>query len=233
MRILIASPLRQDRKVFREYQNSLNNLRIPEGVTVDRFYVVNDCPDVIPDIVGDYIVRDTGDQYQKTQDDHIWTLENLNKMSTLRNLCIDRALEGGYDYLWFIDTDLVLDPETLKVLLKADKDLISELFWTNNWCNAWLHDQSMGMLPEWSEPGLYEVGMTGACFLIRRRVLEAGVNYSPIPNIKYLKGEDRYFCVRAVCHGFTLWTDSHCPPHHLYTEQEYREYIKTRRAEKC
>lgn len=123
-------------------------------------------------------------------------------------------------------TDLVLTPETLEVLLKADKDIVSELFWTKGWCNAWMCDQSAGMKAEWSEAGLYEVGMTGACILIKRNVLEAGVNYSPIPNIRYLYGEDRFFCIRAACHGFSIWADSHCPPYHLYTQTEYAEYIK-------
>ena len=50
MKILIAAPLRQELHIFREYQRSLDELKIPEGVTVDRFFVVNDCPEVIPHI---------------------------------------------------------------------------------------------------------------------------------------------------------------------------------------
>ena len=231
IRVLIAAPLRQDVKIFREYQRGLDELRVPDGVTVDRFFVVNDCPDVIPEIVGEYITRDTGDRYEKTHNDHLWTHDNLSKMHELRNLTCRRALDGGYDYLFSVDTDLVLHPDTLSVLLESGKDIVSELFWTNGWCNAWMYDQAQGMNRDWVNPGLYQVGMTGACILISRRVLAAGVDYSAIPNIrKALWGEDRHFCIRAACAGFELWTDTHCPPDHLYTETEYHNYM-ARRAE--
>lgn len=231
MKVLIAAPLRQEIKIFREYQAGLDRLIVPEGVTVDRFYVVNDCPEVIPEIKGDYVVVNTGDVYERRDNDHYWTHENLGKMHRLRNLTCERALSGGYDYLFSVDTDLVLHPDTLMELLATGKDIVSELYWTNGWCNAWMYDQSAGMDPHWVTPGLYQVGMTGACILISRRVLEAGVDYSAIPNIrKCLWGEDRHFCIRAACAGFTLWTDTHCPPEHLYTEKAYQNYI-ARRAE--
>lgn len=229
IRVLIAAPLKQEPKIFREYQNALDRLIIPNGVTVDRFFVVNDCDEVIPEIHNaEYTVINTGDRYDKAVNDHIWTSDNLDKMPHLRNACIERVLDGQYDYLFSIDTDLVLQPETLETLLNADKDIVSEIFWTNGWCNAWMHDQSAGMSAEWVTPGLYQVGMTGACTLMKRKVFDAGVDYSPIPNIKSLWGEDRFFCIRAACHGFEMWVDSHFPPEHLFTEQHYQDFRRRR-----
>ena len=125
MKVLIAAPLRQEVKIFREYQAGLDRLIIPEGVTVDRFFVVNDCPEAIPEIRGAaYDVLDTGDSFRKAENDHLWTQENLEKMPALRNMTVRRALEGGYDYLFSVDTDVVLHPETLLRLLEADKDII-------------------------------------------------------------------------------------------------------------
>ena len=129
IKVLITAPLRQDVPVFREYQRSLDELEIPEGVTVERFWVVNDCPEVIPEIRGDYEVVNTGDVYQKIANDHVWMPENLAKMHELRNRTIRRALMGGFDYWFSVDTDLVLHPATLRVLLEADKDVVSEIFW--------------------------------------------------------------------------------------------------------
>ena len=231
MKVLIAAPLRQEIKIFREYQAGLDRLIIPEGVTVDRYFVVNDCPEVIPEIRGaDFDVLDTGDRFQKSDNDHLWTQENLEKMPALRNMTVRRALEGGYDYLFSVDTDIVLHPETLLRLLEADKDIISELFWTNGWCNAWMYDQSSGMKAEWVRPGLYQVGMTGACTLMNTKVFMAGADFTPIPNIrKALWGEDRWFCIRAAVLGFEMWIDTHCPPWHLYSEKEYQNF--KRRAE--
>lgn len=218
MKILVAAPLRQDTDVFAAYLKSLDKLIIPAGVQVDRFFVVNDCPECIPLIKGDYKVINSGDEYTKTESEHIWTLYNLAKMSILRNACVERALD--YDYMFSVDTDLILHPRTLETLMNAKKDIVSEVFYTNNWCNAWMYDSYSPKLPEWERPGLYKVGMTGACTLIDTKVFKAGVDYSVIPNLT-IKGEDRHFCIRAACAGFELWLDTHYPAEHLYTRNEF------------
>lgn len=225
-KVLIAAPLRQDPKIFREYQKGLDSLIIPEGVKADRYFVVNDCEEVIPEIRDaefDVVNSENVTMYR----DHMWTGELVSMMSVYRNMTIRKALEGGYDYLLSVDTDLVLEPHTLQVLLEADKDCVAGLFWTNGWSNAWMYDQaSVNDKPEWHEPGLYRVGGTGALFLIRRNVLEAGVDYTPIPNLRQaVFGEDRHFCIRAVCNGFELWVDTHCQPVHLYDEGHYQMYM--------
>lgn len=230
-RILITAPLRQDVDIFLEYQEGLDALEVPEGCEVSRFFVVNGCDEVIPHIRdAEYTVRDAGEEYRKTHNDHIWTPELMARMADMRNETVRRALDGGYDYWLSIDTDLVVDPRTLKVLLAANRDIVSEIFWTRApsgrwWCNAWMEDQSAGMPEEWRKPGLYRCGMTGALTLVKRRVFESGVDYTRIPNIRTaLRGEDRHFCVRAACAGFGMWIDSHCPARHLYTREIYEEY---------
>ena len=232
-KVLIAAPLRQDPKIFREYQKGLDSLIIPDDVTVDRFFVVNDCWEVVPEILdADYVEVNHDDILMYRN--HFWTKELVNDMSVYRNMTIQRALEGGYDYLLSVDTDLVLEPHTLEYLMKADKDCVAGLFWTNGWSNAWMYDQAEeNNRPEWKTPGLYQVGGTGALFLIKRKVLEAGVDYTPIPNLrKVVFGEDRHFCIRAVCHGFEIWADSHCQPVHLYRNKHYDDYIGGR-AKPC
>ena len=225
MKVLIAAPLRQSVEIFREYQDSLDRLELPDGVTADRFFVVNDCPGIIPEIRdADYIVNDSANvtMYQN----HLWTNDLVSKMSIMRNQTIQRALDGGYDYLLSADTDLVLHPETLKVLIGSGKDIVAELFWTNGWSNAWMYDQAAeNQRPEWRIPGLYEIGGSGALILISRRVLERGVDYTPIPNLrKAVFGEDRHFCIRAVCNGFSIWLDNHAQPFHLYDAKAIQDY---------
>lgn len=221
MKVLITAPLRQSVDIFQAYQGALDELTIPH----DRFYVVNDCPEIIPYIRGDYEVMNTGDLYQKTSDDHIWTHDNLTKMHALRNRTVKAMLDGGYDYWFSVDTDVILHPLTLETLIAADKDIVSEIFWTNGWCNAWMYDQAAGMSQEWKKPGLYQVGMTGACTLVKRKVFEAGVDYTPIPCIvKSLWGEDRHFSIRAACAGFEMWVDTHYPAEHLFTAALYKDW---------
>jgi hypothetical protein len=221
MKVLITAPLRQSVDIFQAYQGALDKLTVPH----DRFYVVNDCPEIIPYIRGDYEVMNTGDLYQKTSDDHIWTHDNLTKMHALRNRTVKAMLDGGYDYWFSVDTDVILHPLTLETLIAADKDIVSEIFWTNGWCNAWMYDQAAGMSQEWKKPGLYQVGMTGACTLVKRKVFEAGVDYTPIPCIvKSLWGEDRHFSIRAACAGFEMWVDTHYPAEHLFTAALYKDW---------
>ena len=232
-KVLIAAPLRQDPKIFEEYQKGLDSLLIPEDVMVDRYFVVNDCPEVIPYIRGadwDEVNSENVMVYR----DHLWTGELISNVATYRNMTIRRALDGGYDYLLSVDTDLVLEEHTLAQLIEDDKDCVAGLFWTNGWSNAWMYDQvSENNLPEWQVPGLYRVGGTGALFLIKRKVLEAGVDYTPIPNLrKAVFGEDRHFCIRAVCNGFEIWADNRCQPVHLYRNKQYDDYIGGR-AKPC
>ena len=238
-KILITAPLRQETDIFLEYQKGLNALEVPEGYAVSRFFVVNDCREVIPFIENaEWTETETGEAYEKTGNDHLWTLDLMRKMSGLRNMTIRKMLDGGYDYWFSVDTDIVLDPRTLKTLIEADKDIVSEIFWTKApsgfyWCNAWMADQSAGMPEDWKKPGLYRCGMTGALTLVKRKVFEAGVDYTQIPNIRTaLRGEDRHFCVRAACAGFEMWIDSHCPAEHLYTRSVYNDYM-ARRRETC
>ena len=235
-KILITAPLRQDVDIFEAYQEGLDRLEVPEGFTTDRFFVVNDCKEVLPYIRDAAVeVTETGEVYTKTHNDHIWTLDLMDKMSEMRNRTIRQMLDGGYDYWFSVDTDIILDPWTLYHLIQADKDIVSEIFWTQAqngmyWCNAWMHDQASGMKEEWKKPGLYQVGMTGALTLVTRKVFEAGVSYAKIPNIHTaLRGEDRHFCVRAACAGFEMWIDSHCPARHLYTRELFEKYKAERR----
>ena len=230
-KILITAPLRQDIFVFQAYQDALDKLEIPEGYEVSRFFVVNGCDEVIPYIRdAEYVRAENDEEYSKTHNDHIWTMDLMWKMGDLRNRTITEMLTGGYDYWLSADTDLILDPWTIYNLVQAEKDIVSEIFWTQApngryWCNAWMADQSAGMTEEWRKPGLYRVGMTGALMMVKRRVFEAGVSYDRIPNINTaLRGEDRHFCVRAACAGFELWVDTHSPARHLYTKQLFEEY---------
>ena len=224
-KVLIAAPLRQDPKIFEEYQKGLDSLIIPDGVKADRFFVVNDCPEVVPHIRNANWTEVNSKNVTMYQN-HLWDNELVSNMSVYRNMTIREALDGGYDYLLSVDTDLVLEEHTLQQLLEDQKDIVAGLFWTNGWPNAWMYDQADGMDPEWTKPGLHRVGMSGALILISRKVLEAGVDYTPIPIIRRaLFGEDRHFCIRAVCAGFEIWGDSRCQPVHLYKEPDYRNYM--------
>lgn len=176
---------------------------------------------------------------------HYWPSELIWKVAGYKNALIAAALQLNYDALFLIDSDLLLHPSVLTRLVNTGKDIVSEIFWTR-WQpesrllpQVWMSDNynlyenkngaslteeqqriaEMEFLDKLREPGLYEVGGLGACTLIRRNVLEAGVHFGQIPNVTFW-GEDRHFCIRAAAMGFSLYVDTYYPAFHLYRESD-------------
>ena len=236
MKILIGGPVRQDPDIFSEYIKSVRALEIPEGCTADRHFIFNECNlSYLLEANETYEIINTGSEYSCNEKEHVWSKANLDHMSYLRNHMLEHALKGNYDYYFLVDSDLILRPETMRHLLSQNKDLIGELFWTEYtpgggsfWINAWEYDQCYSdreSIRKWiNEPGIYPCGGTGACFLISSKVIMAGVNYTPLHNIRSLHGEDRWFCIRAVTHGFDIFVDNQCRPLHLYRRSVYEQY---------
>ena len=244
MRVLIGAPLRQDPGIFREYLKAIDGLILPDGVTVDRFFIANGADPACLEMLKphEYDVRDdlAPTAYTAGEKNHTWTLYDMLKMCELRSILTDAVRDGGYDYLFSIDTDVIVQPETLETLLSRSVPIVTEVFWTRSdsgfeWANAWQAD-NYGVTVEdfarWKTPGFYPVGMAGACTLIHRSVFEAGVSYRQIPNVqKALIGEDRHFCVRAACAGFSQWLDTTCPARHLYRLSEYQKFMEERNGD--
>jgi len=82
-------------------------------------------------------------------------------------------------------------------------------------------------LGPWTVPQRYgelaEVDMTGAAYLIHRKVLDSGVMYG-----FHHQGEDCYFCNMAKEHGFKLHCDYTVRADHIMSEEVYRNYVQTK-----
>ncbi|MGI6163624.1 MAG: hypothetical protein ACOYEQ_06825 [Bacillota bacterium] len=255
-RILIASPVRQKPAILREFLSGLAELDTT-GVSVDYIFVDDNVEPVSRQLLGAFKpVRGKVYSYSAEQHEtdityacdhvtHHWTPDLMNKVGNFKDGIIEAALRMDYDYIFFVDSDLVLHPQTLNHLLWVNRDIVSEVFWTK-WKpdspelpQVWLKDQyslydvrpdenldqyeiqrrAIQFVSNLTVPGLYQVGGLGACTLIKRKVLEAGVRFRSIDNIS-LSGEDRFFCVRARAMGFGLYADTTYPPLHLYREEE-------------
>lgn len=194
-------------------------------------------------------VECTEDQgsYNKDEGGHYWRNEQVWRVVKLKNYILHFAREHHYDAVFLIDSDLVLHPRTLEQLASSGKEIVSNIFWTRwqpgakEMPQVWLQDeyalyrrggsapagteaededaQTNAFLEQLRIPGCYEVGGLGACTLIRRSVLEAGVNFDRIPNVSFW-GEDRHFCIRAQAYGFQLYVDTHLPAYHIYRLSE-------------
>ncbi|MHB8076898.1 glycosyltransferase family protein [Desulfosporosinus fructosivorans] len=255
--VLIASPVKQKECILSEFLDSLIRLEARsldmeldftfiddhnDHALLSRFALERPNVQILPgDTVGDYL-RDESTHYW--QEDLIW------KVARYKDHFIKMALDKGCDYLFLVDSDLYLDPNTLTHLLSLKKDIVSEVFWTS-WRpeliplpQVWLKDQytlydsrrretlseeemnkrTKEFLHMLCCPGTYRVGGLGACTLISRRALERGVSFQEIYNLGFT-GEDRHFCVRAAALGLELYADTHYPPFHIYRESELEKLI--------
>ena len=86
-------------------------------------------------------------QYQCDEEGHHWQEALIWKVAEYKNYIINKALEQNYDFLFLVDSDIVLHPNTLKHLISTQKDMISEIFWTK-WKpdvpplpQVWVNDQ--------------------------------------------------------------------------------------------
>ena len=172
-------------------------------------------------------------------------------MADYKDHIIERAHKEEFDYLFLIDSDLLLYPQTVSHLINTGKDIIAEIFWTK-WAEfaieqpqVWLSDfytqceKQMGEVLSRNEerlrthhffqklrcPGVYEVGGLGACTLISKTAIERGVSFRPIKNLS-LWGEDRHFCVRAIVLGIDLFVDTHYPAYHIFRAAELQKGLE-------
>lgn len=256
MKILIGSPVRTTEQwqvdTFKAYIESLDNLNVPDGAVVDRLFIYHNSPG-LRDVLDEcelkhgkqYITEfKSNDEYKCEDRTHVWTHTNIHNMVQMRNFLLKFARAKEYDYYFMVDADLVLHPDTLTHLISCKKHIIAECFWTN-WIlgsnsppgpNAWDYNQASYFrgyeetIKLWSKPGLYRIGMSGACILLSKPVIQHPVvSYDPIYNVSFF-GEDRYFCIRAAVAGFEIWLDTHYPPKHLYRKSDVEEYLASREA---
>ncbi|MDR2525429.1 MAG: glycosyltransferase family 2 protein [Oscillospiraceae bacterium] len=181
------------------------------------------------------------EQYVTSEFSHNWTHSLIARVSMLKNLLIDQAKEGGYDYLFLIDADTLIAPGLLHHLVGVGKEIVSEINWaawrpnTRPMPNCWLFDNyemaptnvsktqretmQEAFLSQLQKPGLYEVGGLAACTLVSAAAIRKGASFTRIKNVSFW-GEDRWFCVRAAALGIDLFIDTHYPGIHLYREAD-------------
>lgn len=124
------------------------------------------------------------------------------------------------DYLWFVDSDIVPDKETLNALIADDKDIVSAVYpyradgdgivGTDFELNTLTLDDVIANDENGDpQPLLKQIRRCGmGCCLIKRKVLEDMFSkydtcFTPIKGL----GEDYTFCERAKELGFEVWID--------------------------
>jgi Glycosyltransferase like family 2 len=186
----------------------------------------------ITDSIHDLCALNPSDEY-RSEETHTWTQERISRISRIRNAAIETFLASDCEFLFILDADLVVHPQTVEHLVGLNVPVVSSVFFTkwqpdamyspNVWdCQPFGHWGAERIL-RLREKGTYDVGGLGACTLIRRDVLEnPNIRYTPLPSLN-LEGEDRWFSVRCEAQGIPLVADTHLPPFHVYRPSQLDE----------
>lgn len=216
-----------------------DNTDADSSAEIRRFAERNEGVEVIPcdDAVGeDYICNDKM---------HFWKEALIWKVAAMKDRILEAARKGPYSHVFLADSDLLFHPLTLQQLASTQCDIVSTVYWTRWQPNTiempqvWLHGEyefyplerradhtnvfrrskMQQFFAQLRIPGLYEVGGLGACTLISRKALEAGVRFAEVKNLGYW-GEDRHFCVRAAALGVPMHVETTYPAYHIYRDAD-------------
>lgn len=143
-----------------------------------------------------------------------------------RNNLSKMAVEGGYDRVLWLDSDMVFPADTMEKLsarLDEGKDIVSGIYFTRKnpvkpviYDNCGYFQSGEKMLPtahaymDYPRDSIFEVeGFGFGCVMcttdLLKRVIKAyGMPFSPVIGF----GEDLSFCGRIIDMGEKLWCDS-------------------------
>lgn len=149
-----------------------------------------------------------------------------------RNRIGKLAQEGGYDYVLMLDSDTIIPPDALEIMLDAPVDICLGVCPRKNTTDkktAMVKAETRGYSACWHYPELPTErtrikGGGFACALIRTYVFTA----LDFPYFQYTTNadggtfsEDYYFCQQARMMGFDVWMDPRVRCGHLARYYQY------------
>lgn len=253
-RVLLSSPICKNSRILKEFLETIDKQK-QDSIKID-FYFVDDNDESESSELLKKFRREHDNcllflgpkkeiKYQEDENTHYWNEYLVWRLAAIKDTMIQHARENDYDYIFFVDSDLILHPNTIEHLVSLNVDIVSEVFWTK-WTpdsielpQVWLYDH-YGLVPKGRNeqiteeearrrlfqlldtlrtPGLYQVGGLGACTLISKNAINKGVSFAEIKNVSFW-GEDRAFCIRAEVLGLELYASTSYPPLHLYRDSD-------------
>ena len=136
-----------------------------------------------------------------------------------RNTAVQRAIDGGYTWLFFLDDDVVPPANAFDLLMRHGQDIVSGVYYRRSKpiLPVMLKESSKGSeaITSFTPGSLLEADLVGAgCLLIHRRVLlemkkpwfEWLLDHDDLPeNAKC--SEDYSFCRKAKASGFKIFVE--------------------------
>jgi len=212
MKIMIGSPVRNRGWVLRRYLDALLRQKV-NNADIEFMFVLNDSVDDTEDILKEYnmnyVTHNLNDSSGSVRGEY-----SFNHLAEVRNRLLQEFLNSDADYLFSVDTDIIVPEGGLRRLIDSNKDIISMLIKNHPTLkahNIMINSKHLQTIPK----GIIQVDVTGAVYLIKRKVIESGVRYNYSIN-----GEDVPFCKSAYEHGFSIFCDTSIRPIHVYSKEQ-------------
>ena len=226
MTVVSFTPVRQSDEILEVHLASLD----AQGLDDQWFYDDNDSPSVLledrnvaPKVDG----LPDRDGYVRGEIEHVWKAGTVARVAAIKNRALAAFYHSDHEWIFLIDSDVLIPPGFVDHLLEADAPIIGGVYWSD-WGdgdrpNVWdFHPYVIEDLDRFRKPSHHLVGGLGACTLIHKSVIEAGVNFNPVRGIRYA-GEDRHFCIRASAADIPLIACTHYDIFHVYHDYQIEE----------
>ena len=250
--ILIGMPVNEDIDILETVIKALNNLYLSDskGIYYDiscMFVLHNDENGIMRDLIREKTIYtshivdyNNKTKYKKDEYTHHWSEDNFEDVVNMKNRILKYARDNVFDYLFLLDSDIIINKNTLCDLIKFDKDMISNIFWTkwnkelDEQPNFWdadsyaFHPKKIELLQTKklsSGDEIIKVGGTGACTLLKSIIFKNElINFTQLSNVSFSRWEDRAFCIKATVFNHDIYTYIKEPVIHLYRKSDLIKY---------
>lgn len=162
-----------------------------------------------------------------------------------RNQGAQKAIEGGYDYVLWIDSDMTFEPDLLERMLASigDKQFLTALCFSRRppfkpciYKDIHVEQEGLGLTPkcetwyDYPRNQLTQIDGSGfACVLQKTEMLDVmcstyGIPFFPIAGL----GEDLAFCYRAKQIDYKMWCDTSIKVGHIMrmsVDENFRDNV--------
>ena len=165
-----------------------------------------------------------------------------------RNRLAQKAVEEGYDFTLWLDSDMVFPPNLMEVLMEdmTGKNLVTGVchmrrppyrpcIWKTLRQGIDMEENQSVGYDDYPRGGMFQVEGCGfACIMVRTGVIKDVIAryseaFAPLPGY----GEDLSFCIRARGCGYDIWVDPTIEVGHkgsIIVNKEWSQAYKTLKA---
>lgn len=245
-KIMICSLIHNRQWFLKYFLSTLSNIDYNKKNIVYYFVVNNSDDDVLKMIdefkasistsaSGRSVIIDVYNFDLIDKKDREWSNSLLHHMGIMRSMCLDKGKELNCDFIFTVDSDIVVPRYLLKQLIGRQLPIVSPVFFSK-----WSNTKSINTFPQLTglkkykgnenymcrdSTKFFEVGILGAITLINIKYINSRINYLDWEN-NQLWGEDAIFCTKLSIEGVKLYGDYSFDITHLDNEKDFKENLK-------